>query len=277
MNPLGREGSVTVQGATIRYLSIGDHHLPPLLFVHGGGANRSWWFGMLDEFSLDRRVIVVDLSGHGDSDHRRSGYSPEVWADELVAVLGAEEVSTTDVVGHSMGGYVATYLCSLWPKRVDRAVLIDSGVRRPGPTGQAPRGRDRKESNRIYPSRDEALARFRLVPTQPTVNEEMQAVIAGHSVRETNGGWTWKFDPQVFKRFTDIGLHGAVRSMACPVGLIYGEHSRSCGPETLDYLREVVGPQVPSRMIYGAHHHVPIDAPEACAEAVRWMLDEALR
>lgn len=266
----------TVDGAVIRYERFANPGCPVLLLVHGGGANRAWFHGMLPHLWEDHELLVTDLSGHGDSDHRPFGYAPELWAKELATILEVEAATSPTVVGHSMGGFVTAYLVAHWPERVGRAILIDSGVREPGPEGDDPRGRDRSTATRIYPTREAAIERFRLVPVQPVVNIGLERVVAESSIREVEGGWTWKFDPQVFQRFTDAGLHRAVRSVRRPLGLIFGEHSSGCGPATVDYLRAVIGEEIPSRCIAGAHHHVPVDRPAECAGAVRSLLAEEL-
>jgi len=44
--------------------------LPPILLVHGSGANHLWWHVMLTDLRVGHRVIEIDLSGHGESEHR---------------------------------------------------------------------------------------------------------------------------------------------------------------------------------------------------------------
>ena len=81
---------VTVDGAVIRYRRYPRSGRPVLLLVHGGGACAAWWDGMVPHLNDRYGLLVVDLSGHGESDHRPFGYSPELWAKELVGVLAAE-------------------------------------------------------------------------------------------------------------------------------------------------------------------------------------------
>lgn len=90
---------------------------PTLVLMPGGGSNRSWRYGMIPDLAADHRLLVVDLSGHGDSDHRPFGYSPGLWAKEIVGVPDAEGHEAATIVGHSMGGFVTTSLCSRWPSR----------------------------------------------------------------------------------------------------------------------------------------------------------------
>src|SRR5262249_2349729 len=98
------EGEVVVDGATIHYLAWGVAGRRGLVFVHGGGAHAHWWTHIAATFANEFRVVAVDLSGHGDSDHR-ANYVPEQWAGEVLAVAAEGGISGHPVVvGHSMGG-----------------------------------------------------------------------------------------------------------------------------------------------------------------------------
>ena len=76
---------VEVDGAGIHYLAWGQPGRRGLVFVHGGGAHAHWWTHVAATFADDFRVLALDLSGHGDSQHR-AGYDPEQWTDEVMAV-----------------------------------------------------------------------------------------------------------------------------------------------------------------------------------------------
>lgn len=86
---------------------------------------------------------------------------------------------------------------------------------------------------------------------------------------EADDGWLWKFDPQVFKRFTYTGLKRAVRRVTQPIGLIYGQRSPGCGPVTIGSFQNMLGREIPSRMVADAYRHVPVDSPESCTAALR--------
>src|SRR5690349_15943044 len=62
--------STEIGGAAIRYLAWGEPGRRGLVFVHGGGAHSHWWTHIAARFAEEFRVLAVDLSGHGDSDHR---------------------------------------------------------------------------------------------------------------------------------------------------------------------------------------------------------------
>ena len=79
---------VEVDGRSIHYLAWGEPGRRGLVFVHGGGANAHWWTHVAARFAEEFRVLALDLSGHGDSDHR-DAYRFEDWTDEVIAVAEA--------------------------------------------------------------------------------------------------------------------------------------------------------------------------------------------
>ncbi len=98
------------QRATIDGVELAFHdggHGAPLVLLHGLGASALSWAPLVRGLALDRRVIVVDLPGHGES-----AESPEAFslagAGRAVAGL-LESLGATDAVwvGHSMGGQIA--------------------------------------------------------------------------------------------------------------------------------------------------------------------------
>ncbi|WP_419178892.1 alpha/beta fold hydrolase [Prescottella equi] len=100
-------GEVDVDGAAIRFRAWGAAGQPGLVLVHGGAAHSRWWDHIGPQLAGDRRVVALDLSGHGDSDTREH-YSLDQWAHEVAAVASASGIEGRPVVvGHSMGGIVS--------------------------------------------------------------------------------------------------------------------------------------------------------------------------
>ena len=97
-----------------------------IVLIHGFGAAIDWWDEIAPQLAADHRVIRIDLIGHGGTAAPASGYSIERQAELVSAVLDKLGVDRFAVIGHSMGGEVATALATLNPERVERIVLIDS-------------------------------------------------------------------------------------------------------------------------------------------------------
>ncbi|MBU1226771.1 MAG: alpha/beta fold hydrolase, partial [Actinobacteria bacterium] len=82
----GTERFVEVDGTSIHVLDWGPHPgAPGLVFVHGGAAHAHWWSFLAPMLAGRWHPVAFDLSGHGDSG-RRSHYSHETWAAEVMAV-----------------------------------------------------------------------------------------------------------------------------------------------------------------------------------------------
>lgn len=96
---------------------------PPLVFVHGGAVTHAFWdhqTGCLwDRF----RTISFDLRGCGASDKPRSGYSIDVWMNDLRALIEAMQLERPTIVGHGLGSHVALRLAAEHPDVAGSLVL----------------------------------------------------------------------------------------------------------------------------------------------------------
>ena len=102
-----------------------DHPQRTIIFLHGFGGQAAQWHYQLQKFSLDNRVIALDMRGHGLSDAPSSGYSMEQAVTDLETALTLLKVKGKFVlVGHSFGGAWGTEYTLKNPDRVDRLILI---------------------------------------------------------------------------------------------------------------------------------------------------------
>jgi pimeloyl-ACP methyl ester carboxylesterase len=264
---------LTVAGCTLSYLAWGDPDKPPLVLVHGGAAHAMWWSIHAHELSRHYYVIAPDLSGHGDSG-RRQTYPMEAWAEEVVAVSEDAAGGRAPVlVGHSMGGLVGIVAAALHgAERLTGAIIVDAPVRRPDPESVEGRGGKSFRDPKMYPDLETALAHFRLVPGQPCEHQFILDHIARHSLRQTAEGWTWKFDPRVFLRFSTTSVRDYLARVRCRVALMRGEFSIVVPPETGEYMVELLNRNAPLVEIPQAHHHLILDQPLAFIAALRALL-----
>jgi pimeloyl-ACP methyl ester carboxylesterase len=270
----GSRGSVTVAGAEIAYVTWGPLGAPGVVLVHGGGANTAWWDHLAPALATGRRVVAVDLSGHGLSDHRE-GYSLEVWTDEIIAVAAAGGILGAPVlVGHSMGGFVTIAAAASHPDRVAGVVVCDSPVTDLDP--ELSPAAHFGTTVRVYPSVDEAVARYRTVPPQAQYLPYVLDHVARSSLREVEGGWTWQFDRRVFGQFA-----GQVRSIAlphlarirCPFTLLRSQHGLVT-PDIGASMRAVLGGRGAVVELPEAGHHAMLDEPLVLLAAIRSVLAE---
>ena len=97
----------------------------PVLFVHGVGSSGRTWEWLPDELTRGRRIVRVDLRGHGRSDHAPGTYVLPRYGADVAAVLRAVASHSAVVVGNSLGGVVAWWLAQNHPDLVTAALLED--------------------------------------------------------------------------------------------------------------------------------------------------------
>lgn len=98
---------------------------PPLVLVHGLSGSASWWRRNVPAFSERFRVIVLELVGYGSNRAWRPSRILDT-ADRLAEFIATLPEARAHVVGHSMGGQIATQLAGRHPQRVDRLVLASA-------------------------------------------------------------------------------------------------------------------------------------------------------
>jgi len=267
------DGTLTVDDVEVHYLAWGEPNRRGLVFVHGGGANAHWWTHVAAWFARDYRVLAIDLSGHGDSGHRPV-YALDQWTNEVIAVAEAGGIEGKPVVvGHSMGGFVTIATAARYADAFEGVIICDSPVTAPSPEAQSHR-RDEFGRPRVYPSLDDALPRFRAVPTQANNLDYVVDHVARRSIMEVDGGYAWKFDRQIFESFG-----GSMRAIAAPFlpmircrfALLrsqYGLVTRSIGQE----MYEALGRVAPVIELPQTGHHPMLDQPLLLLTALRSLL-----
>jgi pimeloyl-ACP methyl ester carboxylesterase len=262
------ERVVTCEGTSIAYRAWGDPADRNIVLVHGGAAHSRWWDHIAPLLARGWRVVAMDLSGHGDSG-RRDRYSLDIWAREVLAVVtDAGSAASTVVIGHSMGGLVTLRLAVLAGSQIAGAVAIDSPIRDMAPEDRAARQHRAFGPLRVYPDRETIISRFRPIPDQPTLSWIAEHV-AATSIRPAEGGWTWKFDPQVFAR--DTLTPELLTRLDCRVALFRAEHGLVT-PQQGEAIYDRLGRVAPLIEIPVAGHHIMLDEPVALAAALRTLL-----
>jgi pimeloyl-ACP methyl ester carboxylesterase len=124
--------TVTVDGQKIVYADNG-RKAPAIVLVHGFGANRTSWYGVVKELGRHYRVIVPDMPGFGQSSHlSNASYDISRQAARLDGFFAAVGAANPILVGNSLGGYVSAYYAATRPGKIASLVLIDSaGVTSP--------------------------------------------------------------------------------------------------------------------------------------------------
>ncbi|MGX5817473.1 alpha/beta fold hydrolase [Chitinophaga lutea] len=128
-----KSGYADVNGLRMYYEVYGPDKGVPLLLLHGGGSTIQTTFGrVLPSLSSSRRVIAVELQGHGHTADRNTPFSFEQDAADAAMLLDRLNVKQADVMGFSNGGNAAMMLAARHPEKVRRLVLASVFYRREG-------------------------------------------------------------------------------------------------------------------------------------------------
>lgn len=105
--------------------------LPVALLIHGMGGSSQTWYRLAQHLTdLGYRVVAPDLTGHGESP-RAERYSVDGWVQDVLSAIEAYP-SPQLIVGHSLGGLVATGVAAQLAQAPSRVVLLDPAWFVPG-------------------------------------------------------------------------------------------------------------------------------------------------
>lgn len=227
---------------------------PTLLLVHGaGGTWRHWGLQVRDLAALDRRVIALDLPGHG-----RSGGVPadalEEYVPILTTLLERLELQNVTLVGHSMGGAIALAAALERPARLDRVAVVGSGAKL----------RVHRSILRGF-ARDNGSAIISLIGewsrAQGSPPHEVARVVA--ALRATPGP-VYLADFQACQRFD---LRDQIAALNLPLLVLCGTGDTMSPPKNSRELAAAV-PTATLKWIDGAGHMVMLDQPEEVTSAL---------
>lgn len=96
-----------------------------LIFVHGYLSTHRWWQPALERLSDSYHAYAIDLRGVGQSDQVETGHTLAQYAEDIEAFAAALGLERFTLVGHSMGGQIATRYALEHQERLKKLVLVD--------------------------------------------------------------------------------------------------------------------------------------------------------
>lgn len=218
-----------------------------VVLVHGF-LDMAWGWAPTVDASLGEKfhVVAADMRGHGDSDRVGAGgyyYFMDYVAD-LASLCAQVRRDRLSVVGHSMGGSVASYYVGTYPDRVHRLAILE-GLGPPEDSTPPPErmatwiaasARTRREAPQTYRTTSDAAER--LQKYDPLLESELALFFAERATRELpDGGRQFKHDPLHLTRGPypyrlDVA-ESFWSAVKCPVLYVDGEQSsfRAFGDE----------------------------------------------
>jgi pimeloyl-ACP methyl ester carboxylesterase len=124
-------GYAPVHGMDLYWESRGEDGTP-LVVVHGGFGLASMFGELLDHLAANRRVIAIELQGHGHTRDIARDFSYEAFGDDVAAVIEHLGLGPADLLGYSLGGGACLRAAIQHPGHVRRLALVSIACRRDG-------------------------------------------------------------------------------------------------------------------------------------------------
>jgi pimeloyl-ACP methyl ester carboxylesterase len=128
-------GYAPVNGLRMYYEIHGSGRGEPLVLLHGSYmaiSSNFNWTGWIGELSKTRKVIAVEMQGHGRTRDINRDFSYESLADDIAALLDHLKIKQADLFGYSMGGGVAMQVAIRHPEKVRKVVSMSAVFRYDG-------------------------------------------------------------------------------------------------------------------------------------------------
>lgn len=116
---------ISLQAGEFHYVEYGDEGAPPMVLVHGMGWSSSTWEQVAPTLAKTRRVIALDLRGHGESVWTPT-YSFEQMRDDLLEFADRLGLGKFLLCGHSMGAGVSWLFAERYVDRLTGLVIVDA-------------------------------------------------------------------------------------------------------------------------------------------------------
>ena len=267
---------VEVNGASIEYMEWGNPENQSVIMLHGTNAHAHWFKFIGSMLSEKYHFVVMSFSGMGGSDWR-SFYTRDTFVDDVWGVVKDTGMEDPIVVGHSFGGMVSLITASKHSEEMSGLLLVDFVVNKPEEHHEWYEDRLPARPPRIVKEREELIKRFRLMPPQQCINQYLVDYIADHSIRETENGWAWTFDPSTYDGLIIGSDHSKILSeLSCPVGFYYGELTIEFKEGELKTMKDLLPKDSPIFGLKDAQHHLMLDQPLPFIENLDRLIQELL-
>jgi len=273
-----RELEVHTPVLTLAARAWGPIDAEPVLALHGWLDNAAT-FDRLAPMMAGACVVALDLPGHGHSDHRPPGcwYHLVDYVADVLAAADSLGWSRFTLMGHSLGGAVASLLAATHPERIAALHLIEALGPLTQPARLAPqRLRHALERARQTPRRepptyrdiDSAIAARREVGG---LSAEAARPLVERGTVAVDGGLRWRSDRRLRwpspSYLTEEQVQAFLAAIEAPTRVVQADHGLLDPNEpALEQRLSALGR--PPVCTVSGHHHVHLEDPAAVARAL---------
>ena len=229
-----RHHEISGSDCRLRVQTVGTEQGEAFVLLHGMKDHSGGLMHIAEAFP-EHHLIIPDLRGHGRSDHPGC-YTLSYFLSDLMQILDYFDVKKCTLLGHSLGGHIASWFTALYPDLVEKLIIVDGfgpPRSREGDDLQVFLLRQRQQvtilkslnaTGRRMSGFQEALKRFQ--QHNPKLEDSYARRIVEEGIRELdNGEVIWRWDPRVdmvWGTFSHTDSEGLYREIACPTMVITG-------------------------------------------------------
>lgn len=239
----------------------------PLLALHGWLDNAAS-FRPMAPMLAGYDFVALDMPGHGRSFHYPADAEYSLFSTILDMLAAADALGWERfaVLGHSMGGAIASLLAAAAPDRVERLFLIEAlGPLAGAEDTTASRLRDAVTQRRALDSKrkrvfadPEVAVQARMQTNITALDEASSRLLIERGIRVVEGGYEWSSDTRLTLptavRMSEAQIRECLRAIECPVTLLVAEPTPPYFTPALREARVAHVPQIRSVSLPGSHH-----------------------
>jgi len=280
-----RTRKLAVRGVEYCLNEWGDEDAPLIFYLHGWADTGSTLQFVVDALASDWHVVAPDWRGFGRTAHAGGPYwFPDYLADLHAIVKHYSPDASVHLVGHSMGGNIASLYAGVMPERVKAIVNVEGfGLPDSNPDDAPQRYRDwleAQEAGAEFSSYADftSLAR-RIRRRNPGLSEDRAEFVARQWAHEENGAVRLRADPM--HKMPNAILYRQAEAVACwrdisaAVLLVSGGNSPF--KDQLTDFAPARGPDTESFEIDGVGHMIHFEAPDILAQQIEQFLLQSSR
>lgn len=247
----------------------------PVIALHGWLDNAASFEPLAAYMNTDRPFYAIDLPGHGLSEHRPASCHYHL-VDNIVDVMAFVDAIQTQhfgeasgkhdkvsLLGHSLGGIIASLVAATEPARIEQLILLDSM----GPLTD--------EIESVLPQLRKAVAKALNLNSNVTVypdldlairtrmsgigklSREAASCLVKRGIKEVEGGFSWRSDPKLLKpsflRLNEAQVEAIYSGIECPVKLLTGSKGYFSSEQVLNK-RLTYFKNIEHISVQGGHH-----------------------
>jgi len=245
----------------------GDPAADPVVCVHGVTSNGLRYRWVAERLAATRRVVAVDLRGHGSS-RGDAPWRVATHVDDLVETTAELGIEHAPWIGHSYGGRIAYELAAAHPERVEQLVLLDPALQIP--PAKALELAEAYANEAPFPSIEAGVAEWRKT-VKRAPDDVLEQAVRDSLVRE-DGGWRGRYaKPVAVAAFGELAVAPPAPARV-PTLLVKADEADLVTPEQRAWLESELGDLFTFTVVPGGHS-VLLDAIDETATAVEAFLD----